>query len=55
MKKANICPTNLLLLGGIVSTDIVALITIGVSGIAVSGAILEAVNPINEMTKLIEI
>lgn len=54
MKKANIC-LPLIAIGGIVSTDIAELITIGVSGIAVSGAILEAINPINEMTKLIEI
>lgn len=54
MKKANICQP-LIAIGGIVSTDIAALITIGVSGIAISGAILEAVNPINEMKKLIEI
>ena len=54
MKKTNIC-LPLIAIGGIVSTDIAALITIGVSGIAVSGAILEAINPINEMTKLIEI
>ena len=54
MKKANIC-LPLIAIGGIVSTDIAALITIGVSGIAVSGAILEAINPNTEMTKLIEI
>lgn len=54
MRKTNIC-LPLIAIGGIVSTDIAALITIGVSGIAVSGAILEAINPINEMTKLIEI
>ena len=45
----------LIAIGGIVSTDIAALRDIGVSGIAVSGAVLEAANPIKEMKKLIEI
>ncbi|WP_315358639.1 thiamine phosphate synthase [Prevotella nigrescens] len=45
----------LIAIGGIVSTDIVALRGIGVSGIAVSGAVLEAADPIKEMKKLIEI
>ena len=45
----------LIAIGGIVSTDIVALRDIGVSGIAVSGAVLEAADPIKEMKKLIEI
>ena len=54
MKKANIC-LPLVAIGGIVSTDIVALQAIGVSGIAVSGAVLGAEEPIKEMKKLIEI
>lgn len=45
----------LIAIGGIVSTDIATLQDIGVSGIAVSGAVLEAADPIKEMKKLIEI
>ncbi len=45
----------LIAIGGIVSTDIAALQGIGVSGIAVSGAVLGAADPIKEMKKLIEI
>lgn len=45
----------LIAIGGIVSTDITALRDIGVSGIAVSGAVLEAADPIKEIKKLIEI
>ena len=45
----------LIAIGGIVSTDIAALRDIGVNGIAVSGAVLEAADPIKEMKKLIEI
>ena len=45
----------LIAIGGIVSTDIAALRDIGVNGIAVSGAVLGAANPIKEMKKLIEI
>ena len=45
----------LIAIGGIVNTDIAALRDIGVSGIAVSGAVLEAADPIKEMKKLIEI
>lgn len=45
----------LIAIGGIVSTDIAALRDIGVSGIAVSGAVLGAADPIKEMKKLIEI
>ena len=45
----------LIAIGGIVSTDIAALRDIGVSGIAISGAVLEAADPIKEMKKLIEI
>ncbi|WP_424039902.1 thiamine phosphate synthase [Prevotella nigrescens] len=45
----------LIAIGGIVSTDIAALRDIGVSGIAVSGAVLGAAAPIKEMKKLIEI
>lgn len=45
----------LIAIGGIVSTDIAALWGIGVSGIAVSGAVLGAADPIKEMKKLIEI
>lgn len=45
----------LIAIGGIVSTDIAALRGIGVNGIAVSGAVLEAADPIKEMKKLIEI
>lgn len=45
----------LIAIGGIVSTDIAALRGIGVNGIAVSGAVLGAVDPIKEMKKLIEI
>ena len=45
----------LIAIGGIVRTDIAALRDIGVSGIAVSGAVLEAADPIKEMKKLIEI
>lgn len=45
----------LIAIGGIVSTDIAALRGIGVSGTAVSGAVLEAADPIKEMKKLIEI
>lgn len=45
----------LIAIGGIVSTDIATLRDIGVSGIAVSGAVLEAADPIKEMKKLIEI
>ena len=45
----------LIAIGGIVSTDIAALRDIGVSGIAVSGAVLEAADPIKEMKKLIGI
>lgn len=45
----------LIAIGGIVSADIAALRDIGVSGIAVSGAVLEAADPIKEMKKLIEI
>ena len=54
MKQADIC-LPLVAIGGIVSTDIVALQAIGVSGIAVSGAVLGAEEPIKEMKKLIEI
>lgn len=53
MKQADIC-LPLVAIGGIVSTDIVALQAIGVSGIAVSGAVLGAEEPIKEMKKLIE-
>ena len=45
----------LIAIGGIVSTDIAALRDVGVSGIAVSGAVLGAADPIKEMKKLIEI
>ena len=45
----------LIAIGGIVSTDIAALRDIGVSRIAVSGAVLGAADPIKEMKKLIEI
>lgn len=45
----------LIAIGGIVSTDIATLRGIGVNGIAVSGAVLEAADPIKEMKKLIEI
>lgn len=45
----------LIAIGGIVSTDIAALRDIGVSGIGVSGAVLEAADPIKEIKKLIEI
>lgn len=45
----------LIAIGGIVSTDIAALRNIGVSGMAVSGAVLGAADPIKEMKKLIEI
>ena len=45
----------LIAIGGIVSTDISALRDIGVNGIAVSGAVLGAADPIKEMKKLIEI
>lgn len=45
----------LIAIGGIVSTDIATLRSIGVSGIAVSGAVLGAADPIKEMKKLIEI
>lgn len=45
----------LIAIGGIVSTDIAALRDIGVSGIAVSGAVLEAADPIKKIKKLIEI
>ena len=45
----------LIAIGGIVSTDIAALWGIGVSGIAVSRAVLGAADPIKEMKKLIEI
>ena len=45
----------LIAIGGIVSTDIATLRGIGVSGIAVSGAVLGAADPIKEMKKLIEI
>lgn len=45
----------LIAIGGIVSTDIAALRGIGVNGIAVSGAVLGAADPIKEMKKLIEI
>ena len=45
----------LIAIGGIVSTDIAALRDIGVSGIAVSGAVLGGADPIKEMKKLIEI
>ena len=45
----------LIAIGGIVSTDIAALRDIGVNGIAVSGAVLEAADPIKEIKKLIEI
>ena len=45
----------LIAIGGIVSTDIAALRDIGVNGIAVSGAVLGAADPIKEMKILIEI
>ena len=45
----------LIAIGGIVSTDIAALRDIGVNGIAVSGAVLEAADPIKKIKKLIEI
>ena len=45
----------LIAIGGIVSTDIATLRDIGVSGIAVSGAVIGAADPIKEMKKLIEI
>lgn len=45
----------LIAIGGIVSTDIATLRGIGVNGIAVSGAVLEAADPIKEIKKLIEI
>ena len=45
----------LLAIGGIVSTDIATLRGIDVNGIAVSGAVLGAADPIKEMKKLIEI
>ena len=45
----------LIAIGGIVSTDIATLQGIGVNGIAVSGAVLGATDPIKEMKKLIEI
>ena len=54
MQQADIS-LPLIAIGGIVSTDIAALRGIGVSGIAVSGAVLEAADPIKEMKKLIEI
>ncbi|PJF01483.1 thiamine phosphate synthase [Prevotella intermedia] len=54
MQQADIS-LPLIAIGGIVSTDIAALRDIGVSGIAVSGAVLEAADPIKEMKKLIEI
>ena len=54
MQQADIS-LPLIAIGGIVSTDIAALRDIGVSGIAVSGAVLGAADPIKEMKKLIEI
>lgn len=54
MQQASIS-LPLIAIGGIVSTDIAALRDIGVSGIAVSGAVLGAAAPIKEMKKLIEI
>ncbi len=45
----------LIAIGGIVSTDIATLRGIDVNGIAVSGAVLGAADPIKEMKKLIEI
>lgn len=54
MQQADIS-LPLIAIGGIVSTDIATLRDIGVSGIAVSGAVLEAAYPIKEMKKLIEI
>lgn len=54
MQQADIS-LPLIAIGGIVSTDIAALRDIGVSGIAVSGAVLEAADPIKKIKKLIEI
>ncbi len=42
-------------IGGILRDDIPSLMDTGVHGIALSGAVLDAVNPVEEMKKMIEI
>lgn len=54
MKEARI-QLSLIAIGGILRTDIPDLLKTGVSGIAVSGAVLNAENPEEEMRKLINI
>lgn len=45
----------LIAIGGILRSDVKAIIELGVSGIAVSGAVLNAVDPIEEMKLLINL
>ena len=54
MKDAQI-QIPLIAIGGILHDDISDLLGIGVSGIAISGAVLNAENPKEEMEKLIKI
>ena len=54
MKDANI-QLPIVAIGGITAEDIPAIMQTGVTGIALSGTILHAENPIEEMKKIINI
>ena len=45
----------LIAIGGITAADIPDIMQTGVSGIAVSGAVLKASNPVDEMKRLMDI
>lgn len=53
MKEAGIC-LPIVAIGGILRADIPAVMATGVSGIALSGAVLDAENPVDEMRRIIE-
>lgn len=54
LMKSNKINIPVIAIGGILRDDIPEIMATGVSGIAVSGAVLNAVNPMDEMRKIID-
>lgn len=52
--KSNKINIPVIAIGGILRDDIPEIMATGISGIAVSGAVLNAVNPMDEMRKIID-
>lgn len=53
--RAEGCPLPIVAIGGITRADIPAIMQTGVTGIALSGTVLKAADPVEEMRQLIEI